>query len=243
MERGLYIAASGMLAEQVRQDQLANDLANASTPGYKADRAAQADFGQLLLENRMNGDTIGTLGVGVGIAEIRTDLTQAPLRQTGEPLDVALQGNGFLAVQAPQGIRYTRDGQLSVDAQGRLVNEMGLPVLGTGDAPITLGGTDGVTIEADGTISRNGALVGKLEVVSLQGPQKEGDTLFTGQPGAAPAGTTVKQGFLEGSGVNPAKAMVDMIVSLRAFESSQRVIHAIDETLGKGIDSAGSTGG
>lgn len=243
MERGLYIAASGMLAEQVRQDQLANDLANASTPGYKADRAAQADFGQLLLTNRQNGQTIGTLGVGVGIAEIRTDLTQAPLQQTDQPLDVALQGDGFLAVQAPQGVRYTRDGQLSVDAQGRLTDQMGDPVLGAGNAPIAVGGADGVVIAADGTVSRNGTAVGKLQIVSLQNPQKEGDTLFTGQAGATPVGTVLRQGFLEGSGVNPAKAMVDMIVSLRAYESSQRVIHAIDETLGRGIDGAGSTSG
>src|SRR5438552_4004306 len=90
MDRGLYIAASGMLAELVRQDQLANDLANASTPGYKADRAAEASFGQLLLRNRTTGEPIGSLGFGAQIAEIRTDLTQGPLRQTDEPLDVAL---------------------------------------------------------------------------------------------------------------------------------------------------------
>src|SRR5882672_12115109 len=114
-ERGLYIAASGMLAELVRQDQLANDLANASTPGYKADRAAQASFGELLLENSATGQPIGPLGLGVHIAELKTDLAQGPVKQTDEPLDVALAGPGFLAVQTAQGTRYTRDGQLTVD--------------------------------------------------------------------------------------------------------------------------------
>ena len=118
MERGLYIAASGMLTELVRQDQLANDLANASTPGYKADRSAQSSFGDLLLSNTATGQTIGPLGLGVQIAETKTDLAQGPLVQTGEPLDVALQGPGFLAVQTAQGTRYTRDGQLAVDAKG-----------------------------------------------------------------------------------------------------------------------------
>src|SRR2546423_792516 len=114
MERGLYIAASGMLSELTRQDQIANDLANASTPGYKADRAAQASFGDLLLANRANGAPVGPLGLGATIAEIRTDLTQAPLKETGEPLDVALEGPGFLSVQTPAGTRYTRNGQVVV---------------------------------------------------------------------------------------------------------------------------------
>src|SRR6058998_3996678 len=101
MERGLYIAASGMIAELVRQDQLANDLANASTPGYKSDRAAESTFGELLLRNRA----------------------------TGEPLGVARLGDGFLAVQTPAGTRYTRNGQLALEPTGRLVTAQGLPVL------------------------------------------------------------------------------------------------------------------
>ena len=85
MDRGLYIAASGMLAELTRQDQIANDLANASTPGYKADRSAQASFGELMLANRSNGQTVGPLSLGAHIAEIRTDVAPTALRQTDEP--------------------------------------------------------------------------------------------------------------------------------------------------------------
>src|ERR671930_2205828 len=103
MDRGLYIAASGMLAELVRQDQLANDLANASTPGYKADRAAESSFGDLLIRNRATGEPVGAIGLGAQISEIRTDLSQGPLRETGEPLDIALIGDGFLPIQAPAG--------------------------------------------------------------------------------------------------------------------------------------------
>ena len=90
MDRGLYIAASGMLAEQTRQDQIANDLANASTPGYKADRSAQAAFGDVLIENTANGQALGTLGLGTQVTRIVTDMNPSPLKQTGESLDLAL---------------------------------------------------------------------------------------------------------------------------------------------------------
>ena len=243
MERGLYIAASGMLAEQVRQDQIANDLANASTTGYKADRSSQASFGDLLLQNSATGATIGPLGLGAHIAEIRTDLSQGALRQTGEPLDVALSGDGFLAVQTPNGVRYTRDGELALGTNGQLVTSAGLPVLGTNGRPITIGGTDDLTIAPDGTVKDGNRVAGTIAVVSLTGAQKQGDTLYTGTPGARPAGTQLVQGSLEGSGVDPVRTMVDMIASLRAFESSQRVIHAIDDTLGKAVTSVGSASG
>ena len=247
MERGLYIAASGMLAEQVRQDQIANDLANASTPGYKADRSAQASFADLLLQNSQTGQTVGSLSMGAHVARIVTSLEQGPLQQTGDPLDIALQGDGFLAVDSGAGTRYTRNGQLSLDSQGRLMTVTGYLVLGTNGQPITATGArtpDDISISQAGVVSVSGRTVGTLAVVSLTGATKEGDTLFTGAAGARPAGTTVAQGYLEGSGVEPARAMVDMIVSLRAYESSQRVLHAIDDTLGRATTSVGSaTGG
>src|SRR3954463_3185743 len=118
MERGLYIAASGMLSEMVRQDQIANDLANASTPGYKADRATQKSFGDILLANSVTGQQIGSLGLGSQIASIVTDTTPAPARETGEPLDFAVEGEGWFGVQTQQGLRYTRNGQFGVSPQG-----------------------------------------------------------------------------------------------------------------------------
>src|SRR3712207_9459640 len=114
MERGLYIAASGMLAEMVRQDQIANDLANASTPGYKADRSTQRSFGTMLLHNTRNGRAVGPLGMGVRIDGVRTDLSPGPIRETGEPLDFAISVNGFFAGQTRGGLRFTRNGQFTV---------------------------------------------------------------------------------------------------------------------------------
>src|SRR3954470_6649218 len=94
MERGLYIAASGMLTEMVRQDQIANDLANASTPGYKSDRATQRSFGDMLLANTVNGQTVGPLGLGSQVDSITTDTSAAPVRDTGEPLHLPGGGHG-----------------------------------------------------------------------------------------------------------------------------------------------------
>jgi flagellar basal-body rod protein FlgF len=244
MDRGIYIAASGMLAEQVRQDQIAADLANASTPGYKADRSAEKSFGELLLRNREDGSVVGPLGLGTRVDKVVTSLAQAPLRQTDEPLDVALEGDGFLAIQTPQGVRYTRDGQMVVDAQGRLATaSYQQPVLDQTGRPIVVGSGQDVSIAADGTVQSGGRAVGRLGVFALANAKKFGDNLFTGTPGARPAATQVRQGFLEASGVDAARAMVDMITSLRQFEASQRVIHAIDETLGRGIQAGGPNGG
>jgi flagellar basal-body rod protein FlgF len=243
MQRGLYIAATGMLVEQLRQDQIANDLANASTPGYKPDRSMQRSFDSLLLRNTVTEQTVGPLTLGAGIAEVRTDLSQGPLRQTGEPLDIALNGDGFLAVATTQGVRYTRNGQLATDASGRLITATGMPLLGADGRQIVVGSADRVTIAADGTVRAGGRVAGRLAVVSLADPQKQGEGLFAGRPRPAPAGATIEQGFLEGSGVDPTRAMVDMIVSMRAFEASQRVIRTIDDTLGRAVNSVGSITG
>ena len=103
MDRGLYIAASGMLAEMARQDLLANDLANASTPGYKADRATQRSFEEVLLTNTRSGAAVGPLGTGAAITRQATDFAPEALKETGEPLDFAIAGEGFFAVQTAQG--------------------------------------------------------------------------------------------------------------------------------------------
>lgn len=239
MDRGLYIAASGMLAELARQNQITNDLANASTPGYKSESSSQESFGQLLLANTSTGQTIGSLGLGAQIAKTSIDMTPAPLQQTGEPLDVGLQGTGFFVVQTASGNRYTRDGQFEVNATGQLQTVTGYPVLDTANQPIKVGSGDGLTISQGGVVSRDGKPIATLALVSLTNPGEEGDTLFTGTPGARPTATTVEQGYLEGSGVNATTAMVDMLTSLRNYQSDQQAVQTIDQTLGEGIEAGG----
>jgi len=227
MERGLYIAASGMLAEQIRQDQIANDLANGATPGYKGDRTAQRSFGDLLLANSTNGALVGRQSTAVQVDAIETDFSPRPARETGEPLDFAITGEGFFSVQTAQGVRYTRNGQFSLDPQGRLVTAQGDAVLDTAGRAITT---------ADGKVDPR-----RLGVVALTDPRKEGDSLVSGTPAGAAAGT-VRSGALESSGADAARSMVDMIASMRAFEAGQKVIQAIDETLGQAVTKVGAVG-
>ena len=229
MERGLYIAASGMLAEQIRQEQIANDLANASTPGYKADRTSQRSFDELLLSNSRTGATVGSAGTAVVIEAITTDFTPAPARETGEPLDFAIQGEGFFAVQTERGVRYTRNGQFTVSPQGLLATPAGDPVLGRGGRTIAVG--------PDGRVDP-----ATLDVITLRDPRKEGDSLVIGTPAGDVRGL-VRAGALEGSGADPARAMVDMIASMRSFEAGQRVITTIDSTLEKAANRVGSING
>jgi flagellar basal-body rod protein FlgG len=228
MERGLYIAASGMVSEMARQDLIANNLANASTPGYKADRAVQGSFGDLLLSNTATGAQVGPLGLGSRIERQVTDLSAAPVRETGEPLDFAVEGDGYFAVQTAQGVRYTRNGQFGAAADGTLVDQRGNRVVGPGNQP--------VRVAADGKV--DAANVG---IFNVPNARKVGDALLQGAA-AGPATGRVRAGGLEGSGADPARAMVDMIASLRAFESGQKVITTIDGTLSKAANQVGAIG-
>src|SRR3954464_4610801 len=229
MERGLYIAASGMLSEMVRQDQIANDPANPSTPGYKAAGWTQLSFGDILLANSVTGQAIGPLGLGSHIDSIQTDTTGAPARDTGEPLDFAVVGEGWFGIQTPQGVRYTRNGQFALSPQGTLIDSMGNQVIGKGGGPIAVGPNG----RPDPT---------QLAVFNVTNPRKIGDSYVTGAA-AGQATATVRQGALEGSNADPSRSMVDMIASFRAFESGQRVIRTIDETLAKASNVVGGLPG
>ncbi len=229
MDRGLYIAASGMLAEQVRQSQIANDLANASTSGYKADRTSQSAFGELLLTNSKTGATIGAQSTAVRVDRVQTDWRPAEVKETGEPLDFAITGDGFFAVQTAAGTRYTRNGQFARSPQGELVTARGDRVLGRDGGP--------VGVPANGAVDPR-----RLQVTALTGARKDGDSLVTGRPGPGATGM-VRAGALEGSGADPATSMVDMIASMRSFEAGQRVITTIDETLGRASSQVGSMNG
>src|SRR5271156_622496 len=176
MDLGLYIAASGMVAEQVRQEQLANDLSNASTPGFKPDYSPQHSFGAVLLANTEGGTPIGSVDEGVALGKAVTDTTPGTMQETGEPLDFAIEGDGYFAVKTAQGVRYTRDGQFTRSAQGVLTDADGDPVRSAkgwrrrgvppGTAP--------------------GSAVGVFEV---PGAVKQGENLYMGKPAGKASGT------------------------------------------------------
>jgi flagellar basal-body rod protein FlgG len=227
MDRGLYIAASGMLAEMARQDLLANDMANTSTAGYKADRVTQRSFADVLLSNTKTGADVGPIGSGAGITRQVTDLAPQTHKETAEPLDFAIAGEGFFAVRTAQGQRYTRNGSFQTGAAGQLVDQLGNPVLDQRGRTIK--------VDAGGTVDP-----AKLGVYALNGAKKAGEGLFTGTAAGKATGVP-RSGALEGSGVDAARAMIDMIASLRAFESGQKVIQTIDQTLDQAASRVGST--
>jgi flagellar basal-body rod protein FlgG len=229
MDTGLYIAASGMLAQQVREDQLANDLSNASTPGYKTDSSVQQDFGALLLANTSTGQPIGALNTGVRLGSPVTNLTPAALHPTGQPLDFGIAGMGFFAVRTPQGIRYTRDGQFQANAQGLLADSLGNQVLSQNGAPIQ--------VSAQGTVPAS-----SLGVFNVTGATKQGNNLFTGTLAGRGTGT-VRQGELEESAVDPVNTMVHMISTLQTYQAGENAIQTIDQTMQESAQSVGSLQG
>jgi flagellar basal-body rod protein FlgF len=232
VDRGLYLAASGMLAEQVRQDQISNDLANASTAGYKADRTSQRSFNQMLLVNTVTGQQVGSVSTAVQVDRTVTDFDPQPAKDTGNPLDFAIVGDGFFSVRTAQGTRYTRNGQFTADADGELADASGNKVLGRTGQPVKIG--------ADGAVDPR-----LLDVTLLRNPAKQGDNLVTGTPGpiAGAAAGQVRAAALEESAADPTRSMVDMIKSMRAYESGQKVIQAIDDTLGKAVNQVATVSG
>lgn len=216
-----------MLAEQARQDQITQDLANSATNGYKPDRVAQRSFAETLLENSQTHQSIGKLGNGPQIGVSKTNFAQAPLKDTGAPLDFAISGEGFFGVATARGVRYTRDGSFQSDASGQLADQFGNPVLGKDNKPVKL--------SADGTVDAS-----KVGCFKVTNPQKAGDGQFTGTAAGQDRGE-VNSGVVETSGVDASRTMIDMMASLRAYEAGQKAISAIDQTLQSAAQQAANT--
>jgi flagellar basal-body rod protein FlgF len=217
MDAPSSVALSGQLARERQMDVLANNIANLSTVGFKGETMLFAE----LLENTPDGRVSYVQDHGT----VR-DWSQGPLTRTGNSLDVALEGQGFLEIQTAQGIRYTRDGRLKLNAQGQLVDLEGDPVLASGDQPISVPqGSGGVTIGQNGTISTDQGTVGSLAVVTfdnLQALVGENDGLFSTDQAATPApDTQVVQGSVEDSNVQPVLEMTRLMEASRAVSRAK----------------------
>ncbi len=229
MDRLIYLAMAGAKATMQRQDVLANNLANASTNGFRAEMQAFR-----AVPVRGEGATTRAYALETTVGH---DTRPGPLQTTGRSLDVAMQGNAWLAVQALDGTEaYTRAGSLQVNAEGQLVTPAGLTVLGDG-GPITVGVNAQVEIAGDGSITSttgNGRpqQVGRLKLVTPEAPLARGaDGLFRGADGELPADATarVSSGALEGSNVNAVEAMVAMIAAARQFEQQMKVLQGAEQ--------------
>ena len=218
MDLGLNIASAGMLAEQVQEDQIANDLANASTPGYKASSSVQQSFGSMLLANTTTGQSIGSIDTGVEVSKGQANLSQGPMDPTGRALDFAIAGSGFFAVKTANGTQYTRNGQFSVSSGGLLVDQYGDEVLSQTGSPIQVG--------AAGTVPTTA-----LGLFNVSNPSQLGNNNFSGTAAAGRATGTISSGELEGSGIDPIQAMVQMESALNAYTAGQQTIGTISQTM------------
>jgi len=215
MDRLIYLAMSGAKATMQRQETLANNLANASTTGFRAELAA---FRAVPVEGSGASTRVYSLESTIGY-----DASPGQVAATGRNLDVAMRGGAWLAVQGRDGTEaYTRGGSLDVDAEGMLVTTSGLQVLGDG-GPIQIPRDSQVAIAADGTVSATDAqnhssTVGRLKLVTPEAP------LVRGSDGdlAADTNARLQDGALEGSNVSTVETMVQMIAAARQFEAQMR---------------------
>ncbi|MBY0267912.1 MAG: flagellar basal-body rod protein FlgG [Burkholderiales bacterium] len=254
MIRSLWISKTGLDAQQTQMDVISNNLANVSTNGFKRARAVFEDLlyqtiRQPGAQSSQQTQLPTGLQIGTGVKPVATSriFTQGNLQQTGNPLDVAIQGNGFFQVLMPDGTTaYTRDGSFQVDSQGQLVTSSGFAV----QPAITIPPNSlSVTIGRDGVVSvlRQGSAapsqVGALQLASFANPaglQSFGENLYletaaSGTPGANTPGTNglglLNQGYAETSNVNVVEELVSMIQTQRAYEINSKAISTSDQML------------
>lgn len=245
---GLYLSSQGAQVQSRRIDAIANNLANASTTGFKRDlvafqahRPRDVDFPTASEPPHDLNNSTG----GISVAEIRTDHTNGSLTQTDETYDLALHGPGFFSVAGPDGPLLTRNGSFSVDGLGRLVTrDSGAAVLGESGSPIQIPAdahqieisVDGMVRQVDATGTRSE--IDRLAIVrpsSQEALLKQGGSMYKALGPVLPAGPAaeVRQGYLEESGTNPIDEMVAMISASRAFETNVNMIQHQDNALGR----------
>lgn len=226
MENSIYIGLSRQVALRRQLDVVANNIANVTTPGFK---------GQEVLFQQY---TVGAAGNDsysmVSDYGSYRDTRPGPVARTDNPLDVAIEGNGFLVVETAEGPRYTRSGRMSIGPDRQLVDSNGLPILGEGDQPITIpeNATE-ITIAPDGTISNVAQQIGRLRVVRFEREQfltEQGRGLFSStEPPVPVQDPRVRQGSLESSNVQPVIEMTRMIELQRQYQSTQRLLETEHE--------------
>lgn len=254
MLRGIYTAASGLVVGETRQGIITNNIVNANTVGFKSDNLAVKNFGDVMLYNydktlgsKNVKNNIGELSKGSGIDTVNTFFSQGPLQSTDKDTDFAIEGRGFFTVNRNGRQYYTRDGHFNTNLQGYLVNSSGDLVQGidlyTGNlGPIQVG--DGkVSCTPAGNIRINGTERFKLNVVDFpnyNGLKKVGDNLYEGNGAQNAQNYAIRNKYIEKSNVNVVSEAVEMMANMRSFESNQKVMQVLDETLGKAVNELGA---
>ena len=248
MNRAVYTLASGGLAAQARLDAVTQNLANVGTTGYKAARPVFRLRPLDVQEIGLPEPPVLRAGAQVTEAETVRDFSQGPVHNTGNPLDLAITGQGFFVVATPRGERYTRQGGFGLDGEGYLVTEHGDRVQGdNGDLHV---GTGDIAIGEDGQMSVDGLSAGRLKLVGFGDRPAllaEGNALFTPTRGTVPApidatATHVDQSSLEAANVDAVKGMVELVEVSRGFEQYMHAMQRLDEVAQRSINEVGRIG-
>ncbi|MDZ5471845.1 flagellar hook-basal body protein [Bacillus sp. 31A1R] len=276
MFRGFYSVASGMIAQQRRTEMLSNNMANANTPGFKADQSTLRAFPEMLLQRMDKLDiptekglnlpitkTVGAINTGVYMQEVIPKFIQGDIHETNQKTDIALididipvnqetglRGSVFYSVQNPDGqVRYTRNGDFTLDGSGFLTTASGLYVLDEQGNPIQLS-SDQFVVDEYGQITGQNGETARIGIGYADNPQrliKEGDGLFRTEDGAELENAfnaqgvqfKLQQGFLERSNVDVSRTMTDMLTAFRAFEANQKILQAYDKSMDKAANEIG----
>lgn len=262
MIRGLYTSVSGLITQEARQDVVTNNLANINTVGFKGDNLSVRKFNDVLIHNydkKVNGknvkNVIGSLSQGSEIDVVKTTYTQGLIQSTDKETDFAIEGSGFFTVSrnmlGTEKQFYSRDGHFHVNGAGYLVNDSGDAVLAkqldnnlnaVGEPKPIYVGNNNIVSDNLGNLSVGDAKY-KFQTVNFQNYdelKKVGDNLYEGANPIEVNNVGIRQKSLEKSNVNVINEMVNMMTIMRTFESNQKVVQAMDETLGKAVNEVGS---
>ncbi len=250
MSGAIYMAAAGAMNNKLRLEIISNNIANVNTSGYKEDRINFKGF-ELINSSDVQEINQNTPKVLLPISlGTKPDFTAGNMQYTGNKLDVALEGDGYFSIKTPDGIRYTRSGNFTLNNEGLLVTQAGFPVLGDG-GEIKIADIDdqNFVIDEEGSITVDNKEINSLKIVDFATTyslKKVGDTLFAMEDPSVseitPEKIKVKEGFLEGSNVNAVRSMINMIDAIRGYETYQKIIRSIDEVTGKTVNEVGRIG-
>lgn len=258
MLRSLYTAYTGMINEQRRMDIMANNLANATTAGFKMESSSSQSFDKVLgikirdVSEAYNDHAIGQMSLGVKLGEVYTDYSQGALRETAGKYDLALSGEGFFAVRqvdknGNETVKYTRDGNFRLTKDGYVTDVHGNRLITeNGVLQVPLDSED-ISIGIDGTVSVNNQAIDKVKIVDFENYdyiKKFGDNLYQTVDGATEkeSNAQVLQGYIEQSNVNSVREMVNLITITRAYEAGQKMIQSSDTIMDSAVNSVGRVG-
>ena len=249
MVRGLYIAGTGMLLQRRRMETITNNIANAETTAYKKEYNISHSFDEVMIRRindtpprRPQDPRVGPLHLGTQVDHLYIDFTQGATEGTERPTDLALIGDAFFVIQTADGERYTKTGHFYINDGGFLVDGEGNFVLGE-NGPINVGGLN-FAVDSSGNVFTTDGYVDTIRVVSFEDNsqlRRQGSNLYYSlEPPMAEANPySIAQGFLEMSNVDVGREMVDMLAMYRTYETNQRMITMIDETVGRAVNDIG----